>query len=181
MSQKFRKSTGWGWLNSWAGIIWRLMHPHAWTWAGRTWGQGHLASPHAPASSQHGSSETQTSVLVALSGSVPAVKEKLHGLLWSNHGIKQCQVPQNVLVSASSPKDSGEGESASTSFLFILTVLALPCCSQAFSGCGARMSHCGGFSCYRAWAGGLSSGPAACGIFPDQGLNPCPLPLKADT
>ena len=108
-------------------------------------GQGHLASPCALASSKHGSSMTQTSVMVALSGCVPAVKEKLHGLLWSNHGIKQCQVPQNVLVSASSPKDSREGKSASTSFFFFLTVLGLPCCLQAFSSCGARVSHFGVF------------------------------------
>ena len=63
------------------------------------------------------------------------------------------------------------------------------------SSCGARASHHGGFSCCRAWALGhtgfssatpglqntgsvvvayrLSS--AACGIFPDQGSNPCLL------
>ena len=76
--------------------------------------------------------------------------------------------------------------------------------------CGARASHCGGFSCCRAWALGAgfsscstraqqlwltgsevvvhglqnaSSGVVthrlscsmACGIFPDEGLNPCPL------
>ena len=70
--------------------------------------------------------------------------------------------------------------------------------------CGAWASHCSGFSCGRAWAlsvrasvvaehagsavvacrlqstgsvvvtNGLSCSPA-CGIFPDQGSNPCPL------
>ena len=175
MSQKFRKSTGWGWLSSWAGIIWRLMHHHA--WAGRTWGQEHLASPCALSSSQHGSSGTQTSVMVAFSGSVPAVKEKLHGLLWSNHGIKQGQVPQNVLVSASSPKDSREGESASTSLFFFSLCLVFLAARRlslvVVRGClFVVASRC------RAWAGGLSSCPAACGIFPDQGLNLCPLPYE---
>ena len=71
--------------------------------------------------------------------------------------------------------------------------------------CGARASHCGGFSCWAAWAlgtwasvvvaRGLSSCgtwasvvvahglscSAACGIFPDQGLNPCPLHWQADS
>ena len=71
--------------------------------------------------------------------------------------------------------------------------------------CCARASHCGGFSCCKAqalgaWASvvvacGLSgcgsqalvvvahglSCSAACGILPDQGLNPCPLHLQADS
>ena len=75
--------------------------------------------------------------------------------------------------------------------------------------CGVRASHCGGFSCYRAWAlgarasvivaRGLSlmacglysagsvvvapglSCSAACGIFPDQGSSPCPLHWQADS
>ena len=68
--------------------------------------------------------------------------------------------------------------------------------------CGARTSHCGGFSCCRtralgAWASvvvarglwsvgsvvvahGLSCS-VACGIFPDQGSNPCPLHWQADS
>ena len=62
--------------------------------------------------------------------------------------------------------------------------------------CGAQASYCGGFSCCGAWdlgarasvvvAHGLQSAgsvvvahgldcSAACGIFPDQGSNPCPL------
>ena len=62
--------------------------------------------------------------------------------------------------------------------------------------CGARASHCGGFSCCGAQALGAQAsvvvdrglysagsvvvahglcGSAACGIFPDQGSNPCPL------
>ena len=67
---------------------------------------------------------------------------------------------------------------------------------------GAWVSHCGGFSCCRAqaigaWASvvvarGLKSAgsvvvahrlscSAACGIFPDQGLNPCPLHWQSDS
>ena len=60
--------------------------------------------------------------------------------------------------------------------------LGLCCCM--FSSCGAWASRCGGFSCCGAQALGSTSSvveahrlscPAACGIFPDQGLNPCPL------
>ena len=75
--------------------------------------------------------------------------------------------------------------------------------------CGSQASHCGDFSCCRAWAlghtgfsscgtwasvvwlAGSSAGSvvvahrlscsAACGIFPDQGLNPWPLHWQADS
>ena len=83
--------------------------------------------------------------------------------------------------------------------------------------CGARASHCGGFSCCGAWALGTrasvvvarglqqlwhsgsvvaarglqSTGSVvvahglscstACGIFPDQGSNPCPLHWQLDS
>ena len=36
-------------------------------------------------------------------------------------------------------------------YLF-LSVLGLRCCPRAFSSCGVRASHCGGFSCCGAWA-----------------------------
>ena len=36
-------------------------------------------------------------------------------------------------------------------YLF-LAALGLRCCTWAFSSCGARASHCSGFSCYRARA-----------------------------
>ena len=36
-------------------------------------------------------------------------------------------------------------------YLF-MTVLGLCCCTQSFSSCSTRASHCGGFSCYGAWA-----------------------------
>ena len=74
-----------------------------------------------------------------------------------------------------------------------MTTLSLYCCMQTFSSCvkqgplsscGARASHCGGFSWGRApavrhmapvaAAPGLSC-PAACGTFPDQGSNLCLL------
>ena len=50
-------------------------------------------------------------------------------------------------------------------------------------------SHCGGLSC-RAWALDTQASvpvalrlgcPEACGIFPDQGSNPCPLLWEADS
>ena len=51
--------------------------------------------------------------------------------------------------------------------------------------CGAQASHCGGFSLWSTGsrragsvvaAHGLSCS-VACGIFPDQGSNPCPLQI----
>ena len=81
----------------------------------------------------------------------------------------------------------------------VLVVLGLCCYMQAFSHCGeqellssckARASHCGGFSCggvglkslqdSAVVARGLSCS-AACGIFPDQGLNLCSLRWQADS
>ena len=83
--------------------------------------------------------------------------------------------------------------------LYFLAALGLCCCTQAFSSCreegllsscGAGASHCSGFSrcdarALDAWASvvvahGLSC-PMACGIFPDQGLNPYPLHYKAES
>ena len=68
--------------------------------------------------------------------------------------------------------------------------------------CGAQPSHCGGFSCCETWALGarasvvvarglqspgsvvVSHGlscSTACGIFPNQGSNPCPLHRQEDS
>ena len=76
-----------------------------------------------------------------------------------------------------------------------LAALGFCCCTQAFSGCGewgllsscgAQTSHCSGISCRGAraldeWAleavAHSLSCPSACGIFPDQGSNPCSQPL----
>ena len=87
-------------------------------------------------------------------------------------------------------------------YLFIFNLLAalgLRCCARAFSSCwragatlrcGAQASHCGGFSCCGAQALGARASvvvarglscSAACGIFPDQGSNPCPLHWQADS
>ena len=92
-------------------------------------------------------------------------------------------------------------------FYLFLAALGLCCCVWAFSTCGewgplcrvnALASHCGGFSCCRAQAWGLASfsscstwaqylwhtglvAPVACGIFLDQGSNPCPLHWQADS
>ena len=73
-----------------------------------------------------------------------------------------------------------------------LAVLDLSCCTLAFSGeqgllssCGAWASYCGVFSFYGAQIldsvpRGLSC-PRACGTFPDQVLNPCPLHWQPDS
>ena len=77
-------------------------------------------------------------------------------------------------------------------------MLSLLWCSWTFSSCGeqgllssgrAQASHCSGFSCCGAW--GPETGSAvvtqglsclsACGIFLDQGLNPCPLHWQVDS
>ena len=95
-------------------------------------------------------------------------------------------------------------------YLF-LAALGLRCCTLAFCRCGergllfveeARASHCSGVFCGGARALGVrpsvvvarglqSAGSvvvahglscsAACGIFPDQGSNPCPLHQQADS
>ena len=82
-------------------------------------------------------------------------------------------------------------------YLF-LAALGLHCCPRTFSSCGKRgysLLQCTGFSLR--WllllrstaprragsvvvAHGLSCS-AACGIFPDQGSNPCPLHWQADS
>ena len=55
---------------------------------------------------------------------------------------------------------------------------------------GAQASHCSGLSCCGAQAPGTQisvvvahglSCSAACGIFPDQGSNPCPLHWQVDS
>ena len=69
------------------------------------------------------------------------------------------------------------------------TALGLHCCTWAFSSCSTWASHCSGFSCCKAWAPGCVgsvvvahrlSCPVACGIFLEQGSNPCPLHWQAD-
>ena len=86
-------------------------------------------------------------------------------------------------------------------YLFIylfLAVLGLHFCARAFSSCGKRgplFIRCTGLSLSRPLllrstvsrragsvvvAHGLSCS-AACGIFPDQGSNPCPLHWQADS
>ena len=81
----------------------------------------------------------------------------------------------------------------------ILAVLGLCCYAQALSslsewgllsGCGVWASQWNGFLCCRARALGVHASvvvarglscSAACGIFPDQGLNPCHLHWQADS
>ena len=84
-------------------------------------------------------------------------------------------------------------------YLFIyLAVLGLCFCARAFSSCGKgghSSSRCAGLSpsrslllrstgSRRAGSAVAAHGPscsAACGIFPDQGSNPCPLHWQADS
>ena len=83
-------------------------------------------------------------------------------------------------------------------FIYFWLLLGLHCCTWAFlwlrrAGatlrCSVQASHCSGFSCGARALGvqasvvvahGLSCS-AACGIFPDQGSNPCPLHWQADS
>ena len=50
-----------------------------------------------------------------------------------------------------------------------MVALGLCCCVQAFSSCGERASHCGGFSCCGAWVLGeqasvvVARGLSSCG------------------
>ena len=91
---------------------------------------------------------------------------------------------------------------------FALAAESEGCSSQCYSHCDAQTSHCAGFSCCGAWAlcglqqlwtvgsvdvtpGLQSTGSivvvlrlscfSACGIFLDQGSNPCLLHWQADS
>ena len=83
--------------------------------------------------------------------------------------------------------------------MYFLAGLGLCCFAQTFSSCSkqgppssccAEAPHCSGFSCCRAqtlgtWASVFVahrlSRSSACGIFPDQGSNPCLLHWQADS
>ena len=79
-----------------------------------------------------------------------------------------------------------------------MSVLGLHFSARSFSSCGKRgplSSQCTGLSLSQPlllWSTGsrcagsviVAHGPscsAACGIFPDQGSNPCPLPWQTDS
>ena len=77
-------------------------------------------------------------------------------------------------------------------FYLILIVLGLCCYTWALSSWAAQAPHSSGFSCCGAPALGTQhmgsvvvehglSCFVACGIFPDQGLNLCPLHWQADS
>ena len=83
-------------------------------------------------------------------------------------------------------------------YLFLAVLGFFRFCARAFSSCGERghsSSRCAGFSLLwslllrstgsrRAGSVVVPHGPscsAACGILPDQGLNPCPLHWQADS
>ena len=71
-------------------------------------------------------------------------------------------------------------------------VWAFSSCSEwgLLSSCSVPASHCCGFSCYGAPAQGVQASAnvahglsccMACGMFPAQGLNLCPLHCKVDS
>ena len=70
-----------------------------------------------------------------------------------------------------------------------MAALGLRCYMRPFSSWSARASHCGGFSygapslatCALVAVVHRFSCPLACGIFPNQGLNPCFLPWQEDS
>ena len=73
-------------------------------------------------------------------------------------------------------------------YLFLIA-LGFHCHEWAFSSC-TQASHCNGFSCCGAQALGAQalsvkrhefSCSEACGIFPEQGSNPCPLHWQSDS
>ena len=53
-------------------------------------------------------------------------------------------------------------------FYLFLAALGLRCCAWAFSSCGERASHCGGFSCCRAPALGMKAS-----VVVARGLSSC--------
>ena len=53
-------------------------------------------------------------------------------------------------------------------YFLSLAALGLCCCTRAFSSCGERASHCGGFSCCGAWTLGTQASVAVA-----HGLSSC--------
>ena len=131
--------------------------------------------------------------------------QTVFGRLKSDHPKSQTKIDVGILNVHSDPIESNRGnaimfylsaygiqknlKSLLLFFKFYLLIsfgcTGLRCCAWAFSGCGLSASHCSGLSC-RAWAPGCMrfsscaarlSDPRTCGIFPDQGLNLCPLHL----
>ena len=120
----------------------------------------------------------------------------------------QCEAPPTptARLQQSTPQRGWAGcylhpFSTATVFFFFfnlfLAALGLRCCAQVFSSCSAWASHCGGLPLQSTGSrhAGLSSCgtrasvvvahrlscSAACGIFPDQGSNLCPLPWQVDS
>ena len=80
-------------------------------------------------------------------------------------------------------------EMAQCHFFFVVVILfvaMLALCGSTgfFSSCGAQASHFGGFFLQFTVSVVMEQGlscSVACGIFPDQGLNPCLLRWQADS
>ena len=126
-----------------------------------------------------------------------------HWFLFRSHKIPlldlQNNEPQGHTASFFFFKIWGKKKKVCSFIYLVLTVLGLCCCAWVFSSCGeqgllyssgSRASHCRVFDCRRAQALGTWASVAealglrclkACGIFQEQGLNPCPLNWQADT
>ena len=138
------------------------------------------------------------------------ISNKLHWAFWLTTSIKNYCLKLRAEVPTSGSMDGRKcGKSSMCTWVFLwgdmsqspevvhksaflkkfLFLYCWPCwvfvaVLVLLSGCGAKASCCGGFSCRGAWALG---GPGsvlvahglsyskAWGIFPDQGSNPCPL------
>ena len=85
--------------------------------------------------------------------------------------------PLGVLLFVSPP--------LSSFFFFFVAALGLHCCMQAFSSCGEQgLLLLWSTGSRRAGSVVVAHGPscsAACGVFPDQGSNPCPLHWQEDS
>ena len=124
-------------------------------------------------------------------------QQSLHSVIMNLFPALKYQVPSLLKTLGILGRDKGKGlprelvpdtPNAFKNYLF-MAALGLCCHMWPFSSRSARAAHCGGFSCgaqaVGAWAlvavGHRFSCPLACGIFPNQGLNPCFLPWQVDS
>ena len=134
--------------------------------------------------------------------SVNGIHSQKHHLFWLSTFSLLPKPINSIFYESPSFLKKKKKERKLFNYLCILAVLGLHCCAQAFISCreqgllssfGARASHpsgllgCGveslghpGFRAHELVAHELCCS-AACQIFPDQGLNLCPLHCKADS
>ena len=147
--------------------------------------------------------------LICLSDTQIAHFSRISKLLKSIYIVKVMEpIEMNIQIKREKAawKILRERQSENNQFFFFLmgiiylfmAVLGLRFCARAFSSCGKRghsSSRCAGLSLSRPLllrsTGSRRTGSvivphgpscsAACGIFPDQGSNPCPLHWQADS